>query len=108
MEVPLNVYQLELEELDANNPSVDHSAWLNVQVVEHPFNITSIDFDLKIFDTDDVKLVSFKGMPETIYLNLGLGVAQFSFIPSDRAKAAQVSLVIHTKLRENETSDNAR
>jgi len=31
-----------------------------------------------------------------------LGVARFSFIPSDGTKAAQVSLVIRTKLRENE------
>src|SRR5882724_4351262 len=106
MEVSWNMYQLELEELDANNPSVDCSAWLNVWVVEHPFNITSIDFDSKIFDTDDVKLVSLKGAPETIYLDLGLGVAQFLFIPSDRAKAARVSLVICTKLRENEISGN--
>src|SRR5882724_2863514 len=108
MQVPWNMYQLELEELDANNPSVDRSTWLNVRVVEHPFNITSIDFDLKIFDTNDVKLVSLKGTPETIYLNLGLGVVQFLFIPSDRTTAAQVSLVICTKLRENETSGNAR
>jgi len=34
MEAPWNVYQLELEELDANNPSVDHSAWLNVRIIE--------------------------------------------------------------------------
>src|SRR5882724_6186678 len=108
MEAPWNMYQLKLEELDANNPSVDCSAWLNVRVVEHPFNITSIDFDLKIFDTNDVKSVSLKGTPETIYLNLGLGVAQFSFIPSDGTKAARVSLVICAKLRENETSGNAR
>ena len=74
MEAPWNMYQLELEELEANNPSVDHSISLNVWVVENPFNITCIDFDLKIFDTNDVKLVSLKGMPETIYLNLGLGV----------------------------------
>ena len=67
--------QLELEELDANNPSVDHSAWLNVRVVEHSFNITSIDFNSKIFDTNDVKLVSLKGTPETIYLDLRLRVA---------------------------------
>src|SRR5882724_4096914 len=108
MEVSWNMYQLELEELDANNPSVDHSTWLNVQVVEHSFDIICVDFDLKIFDTNDVKSVSLKGMPETIYLDLGLGVAQFSFIPSDRTKVAQVSLVIHAKLRENETSGNAR
>jgi len=75
MEVAWNMYQLELEELDANNPSVDRSAWLNVWVVEHSFNITSIDFDLKIFDTNDVKSVSLKGTPETIYLDLGLRVA---------------------------------
>ena len=68
------MYQLELEELDANTPSVDCSTWLNVRIVEHPFNITSIDFDSKIFDTDDVKSVSLKGAPETIYLDLGLGV----------------------------------
>jgi len=101
------MYQLKLEELDANNPSVDSSTWLNVRVVEHPFNITSINFDSKVFDTDDVKSVSLKGMPETIYLDLSLGVARFSFIPSDRAKAARVSLVIHAKLRENEASGNA-
>src|SRR5882724_3650206 len=108
MEVSWNMYQLELEELDANNPSVDCSAWLNIWVVEHPFDITCLNFDLKIFDTNDVKLVSLKGMPETIYLDLGLGVAQFLFIPSDGTKAAWVSLVICAKLRENETSGNER
>src|SRR5882724_4653212 len=108
MEAPWNMNQLELEELDANNPSVDRSAWLNVRVVAHPFNITSIDFNSKIFDTNDVKSVSLKGAPKTIYLDLGLGVVQFSFIPSDRTKAARISLVIHAKLRENETSGNAR
>ena len=47
---------------------------MNVQVVEHPFDITHIDFDSKILDTDDVKLVSLKGTPETIYLDFRLGV----------------------------------
>src|SRR5882724_1796641 len=108
MEVPWNMYQLELEELDANNPSVDHSAWLNVRIVEHTFDIACINFDSKIFDTNDVKSVGLKGVPETIYLDLGLGVVRFSFIPSDGTKAAQVLLVIRTKLRENETSGNAR
>ena len=102
------MYQLELEELDTNNPSVDHSAWLNVQIVEHTLDIACIDFDSKIFDTNDVKSVGLKGTPETIYLDFGLGVVQFSFIPSDGTKAARVSLVIHAKLRENETSGNAR
>src|SRR5882724_13295813 len=108
MEAPWNMNQLELEELDANNPSVDCSPWLNVRAVEHSFNITSIDFDSKIFDTNDVKAVSFKGTPETIYLDLGLRVVQFSFIPSDGTKAAWVSLVIRAKLGENETGGNAR
>src|SRR5882724_9430110 len=105
MEVSWNMYQLELEELDANNPSVDCSAWLDVWVVEHPFNITSIDFNSKIFDTNDVKSVILKGVQETIYLDLGLGVVQFSFIPSDGTKVARVSLVIRAKLR---ASGNAR
>src|SRR5882724_5575596 len=108
MEVPWNMYLLKLEELDANNPSFDCSAWLNVQVVEHLFDITCINFNLKIFDTNDVKLVSLKGTPETIYFDLGLGVAQFLFIPSDGTKVARVSFVICTKLRKNETSGNAR
>src|SRR5882724_5310893 len=108
MEAAWNVYQLELEELDANNPSVDCSAWLNVQIVEHTLDIACIDFDSKVFDTNDAKSVGLKGAPETIYLNFGLGVAQFSFIPSDGTKAARVSLVIRAKLRENETSGNAR
>src|SRR5882724_677953 len=108
MEAAWNMYQLELEELDADNPSVVHSAWLNVRVVEHSYNITSIDFDSKIFDTNDVKSVSLKGTPETIYLDLGLRVARFSFIPSDGTKVARVSLVIWAKLGENETSGNAR
>src|SRR5882724_5079037 len=108
MEAPWNVYQLELEELDANNPSVDRSSWLNVRIVEHTFDIACIDFDLMIFDTNDVKSVGLKGAPEAIYLDFSLGVAQFSFIPSDGTKAAQVSLIISAKLRENETSGNAR
>src|SRR5882724_8042106 len=108
MEVAWNMYQLKLEELDANNPSVDRSAWLNVQIVEHTLDIACIDFDSKIFDTNDVKSVGLKGVPETIYLDFGLGVARFLFIPSDGTKAARVSLVIRTKLRENETSGNAR
>src|SRR5882724_9333330 len=107
MEAAWNMYQLELEELDANNPSVDRSTWLNVWVVEHSFNITSIDFNLKIFDTNDVKSVSLKGMPETISLDLRLRVARFSFIPSDGTKAAWVSLVIGAKLGENETGGDA-
>jgi len=44
----------------SHNPSVDCSTWLNVWVVEHPFDITWINFDWKIFDTNDVKL----GKPE--------------------------------------------
>src|SRR5882724_9647628 len=100
MEAPWNVYQLELEELDTNNPSIDCSAWLNVQIVEHTLDIACIDFDLKIFDTNDVKLVGLKGAPETIYLDFGSGVMQFSFIPSDGTKTAWVSLVIRDKLRE--------
>src|SRR5882724_977321 len=108
MEVPWNMNQLKLEELDANNPSVDRSAWLNVRVVEHSFNITSINFDSKIFDTNDVKSVSLKSMPETIYLDLRLRVARFSFIPSDGTKAARVLLVIGAKLGENETGGDAR
>jgi len=75
MEVAWNVYQLKLEELDANNPSVDRSAWLNVWIVEHTLDIACIDFDSKIFDTNDVKSVGMKGTPETIYLDFGLGVA---------------------------------
>src|SRR5882724_5223794 len=108
MEVAWNMYQLELGELDANDPSVDYSTWLNVQIVEHTLDIACINFDSKIFDTNDVKLVGLKGAPETIYLNFGLGVMQFSFIPSDGTKAAQVLLVIHAKLRQNETGGNAR
>jgi len=104
----LECVQLELEELDANNPSVDHSAWLNVQIVEHTLDIACIDFDSKIFDTNDVKSVGLKGTQRRVYLDFGLGVARFSFIPSDGTKAAQVSLVIRTKLRENETSGDAR
>jgi len=108
MEAPWNMCQLELEEVDANNPSVDRSAWLNVQIVEHTLDIACINFDSKIFDTNDVKSVGLKGAPETIYLDFGLGVGRFLFIPSDGTKAAWVSLVIHAKLRENETSGNAR
>src|SRR5882724_6569392 len=108
MEAPWNVYQLELEELDTNNPPVDRSTWLNVRIVEHILDIACIDFDSKIFDTNDVKSVGLKGTPETIFLDFGLGVAQFSLIPSDGTKAARVSLVIRAKLRENETSGNAR
>jgi len=108
MEVPWNMYQLKLEELDANNPSVDRSTWLNIQIVEHTLDLACINFDSKIFDTNDVKSVGLKGMPETIYLDFGLGVVRFSFIPSDGTKVARVSLVIHAKLRKNETSGDAR
>src|SRR5882724_965865 len=108
MEAPWNVYQLELEELDTNNPPVDRSTWLNVRIVEHTLDIACIDFDSKIFDTNDVKSVGLKGASETIYLDFVLGVAQLLLIPSDGTKAAQVLLVICAKMRENETSGNAR
>jgi len=48
MEPPWNMYQLELEELDATIPSVDCSAWLNIRIVEHTLDIACINFDSKI------------------------------------------------------------
>jgi len=87
-----------LEELDASNPPVDCCTWLNVWVVEHSFDITHVDFHLNIFDTNDVKLVSLKGTPETIYLDLCLRIAQLPFIPHDGTEMAWISLIIHTKL----------
>src|SRR5882672_2407454 len=100
--------QLELEELDSNDPPVNCSTWLNIRIVEHSLGVARIDFHPKIFDANNVKSVSLEGMPKTVNLNLCLRVAQFPFIPGDRTKLTQVPFVICTELQENKTSGNAR
>jgi len=63
-----------LEELDADNPPVDHCTWLNVWIVEHSFNVTHVYFHPNILDTNDVKPVSLEGNPETINLDFSLRI----------------------------------
>src|SRR5467141_2683330 len=100
--------QLELEELDPDDPPVNHGTWLDIRIVEHPLDVARIDFHPKIFDANNVKLVSLEGMPKTVNLNLCLRVARFPFIPGDRTKPTRVPFVICAKFRENKTSGNAR
>src|SRR5882672_198858 len=100
--------QLELEELDSNDPPVNCGTQLNIRIFEHSLDVVFIDFHPKIFDANNVKSVSLEGMPKTINLNLCLRVARFPFIPGDRTKQTRVPFVICTELQENKTSGNAR
>src|SRR5467141_2208833 len=100
--------QLELEELDPNDPPVNRGTQLNIRIVEHPLDVARIDFHLKIFDANNVKSVSLEGTPKTVNLNLCLRVARFPFIPGDRTELTRVPFVICTELQENKTSGNAR
>ena len=99
--------QLKLEELDSDDPPVNHSTQLNIRIVEHSLDVARIDFHPNIFDANNVKLVSLEGMPKTINLNLCLRVARFPFIPGDRTEPTRVPFVICTELQKNKTSGNA-
>ena len=100
--------QLELEELDSDDPPVNHSTQLNIRIVEHSIDVARINFHPKIFDANNVKSVSLESMPKTVNLNLCLRIAQFPLIPGDRTEPTRVPFVICAELQENKTSGNAR
>ena len=47
--------ELECEHKDSSNPSVDNGIRLKVRVIQHLFDVLGVDFNNKIFDSNDIK-----------------------------------------------------
>ena len=48
-----DMYEFEVEEEDAGDPAVDSGVGLNVQVIEHSFDVLGVHFDDEVPDTYD-------------------------------------------------------
>ena len=55
-----NMNQGKVEHQDTKYPSIDAGRRLDVGILKHALDVTSVDFDYKIVNTDDVEAKSAK------------------------------------------------
>ena len=55
-----DVYELEIEQQDPGDPSIDGRVGLNIWVVDHSLDILGIDFHIEVTDSYQVKAVGTK------------------------------------------------
>ena len=72
MNLPWYMHELKVKERDSGNPTIDSSARFYVWVLEHTSNITSIHFDDKIPDANEIYLEGSKTSKQPIELELWL------------------------------------
>src|SRR3981189_3743693 len=78
---------------NGDDPLVDASAGGNVRIGEHTLDISGINFDDKISNTNEIGATGTKGAIEDIDFKLGLGVLRFSIIERNGAEATVIPLV---------------
>jgi len=79
---------------------IDGGVQLDVRIAKHAFDITCVDFNDKVADTDNVEVHHTEGAEEAIEFKLGLRVVGLTFVPGDRAKAQGVVAPIGAVLRK--------
>jgi hypothetical protein len=90
--------QLEIKEQDTGDPPVDSCIGLDIQVVQHAFEILSVYLHNKIFHSNDIDSVGTEGAEQTIQLELCLGVLGFVFCPCYGSKSARIPVFIVSNL----------
>jgi hypothetical protein len=85
------VPESEVEEEDACDPTVNRCVRLNVGIIDHALDVTSVYFDDEVLHTDNVDTDVLEGAEESEELNFRLGMALFHFVPSDRAVAGWIA-----------------
>ena len=84
---------------DRNNPAVYAGRRGYVGIVEHAFNVSGIDLDYQVANTDDEYLVSAQGTIKSIELQFWLRETAFSVVEWKRAKAGVVALPLDVRIR---------
>lgn len=81
MFVSWNVFEFKVEEEDSSNPLIDGSIGLYIGVAEHTFDVTGVDFNNKLMDTNEVEAGSTEGAKKTVELKFDLGIMGLALIP---------------------------
>jgi hypothetical protein len=55
-----NMNEREVEQKNACNPSIESSIRLKIWIVEHILDILGFDFNIKVFDTSEMKTAEAK------------------------------------------------
>jgi hypothetical protein len=89
---------------------VDASAGENVRIGEHTLDISGINFEDKISNTNEVETKGTKGAIEAVNFELGLGVLRFSIIERNAAEVTVIPLVrvVNIALAEMESNCKIR
>jgi hypothetical protein len=99
--------ELEVEEEDCGNPSVEDVVGLHVRRIEHALNVLSVHFDNQFLGTEDEVAHLTKRFVKTKKLKLRLRVASFSFVQRDRVVASRMSVSLMF-LGKNDTDSDDR
>ena len=103
-----NVAKGERKEKDPCYPSVDRRRWLEVRIIDHSFDVTGINLEEEMVDSDEVTLGVVEGAKDTEEFALGLGVVALGSIPGAREESHGVSNAVGAKLRQYSPEANVR
>ena len=70
-----DVDEFEMKRENGNDPSIDTCAGGDVRIREHSFDVSCVDFNDKVPYADEVNTKQAEGAVESVYFELGLGVA---------------------------------
>ena len=87
MHGPRYMYKGKVEGENWEDPTVDCCAGVDIGIVEHTFNVASVDFHNEISDANEVMLKGAKCADKAIKFKLWLQEARFSLIESDGTEA---------------------
>jgi hypothetical protein len=104
------VDEVEMKGKNGDDPSVDASAGGNVRIGEHTLDISGINFNDEISNTNKIETKGSKGTIETVDFELGLGVLRFSIIERNGAKTTVIPLarIFNIALTEMESNCKVR
>ena len=70
-----DVYEFEMKCQNGNDPSIDTCTGGDVRIREHSFDVSCVDFNDKVLYADEVNTKRAEGAVESLYFELGLGIA---------------------------------
>jgi hypothetical protein len=104
------VDEIEMKGENRDDPSVDASARGDVRIGEHTLDISGINFNDEISNTNKIETKGTKGAIEAVDFELGLGVLRFSIIERNGTEATVIPLarIFNIALTEMESNCKVR
>ena len=79
--------EFKLERKDGEDPSIDRSGGGDVGIREHTFDVTSVDFNDKILNAEEIESSCTKRAVESVNFEFGLRKSSFAVVKCYRTEA---------------------